>query len=97
MDKFLLDKTRAAAGYRERLTFVEGDPQAILVVEFVGGEKLRRAKLDELRALLTRLGYRGALTIAETAAQQNDVWTVRKAGLGLMMSERSEAKPIFFH
>ena len=96
MDKFLLDKTRAAAGYRERLTFVEGDPQAILVVEFVGGEKLRRAKLDELRALLTRLGYRGALTIAETAAQQKDVWTVRKAGLGLMMSERSEAKPISF-
>ena len=32
MDKFLLDKTRAAAGYRDRLTFVDGDPESILVV-----------------------------------------------------------------
>ena len=96
MDKFLLDKTRAASGYRDRLTFVSGDPAAILVVEFVGGEKKLRHCLNQLRALLSRLGYRGAVTIAETPAQQDDVWTVRKAGLGLMMSERSEAKPISF-
>ena len=36
MDKFLLDKTRAAAGYRDRLTFVDGDPEAIL------GRRIRR-------------------------------------------------------
>ena len=36
------------------------------------------------------------MTIAETPSQQDDVWTVRKAGLGLMMSERSEAKPVSF-
>ncbi len=96
MDKFLLDKTRAATGYRDRLTFVSGDPAAILVVEFVGGENKLRLCLNQLRVLLSRLGYRGAVTIAETPAQQDDVWTVRKAGLGLMMSERSEAKPISF-
>ncbi len=96
MDKFLLDKTRVATGFRDRLTFVSGDPAAILVVEFVGEEKKLRHDIDNLRALLTRLGYRGAVTIAETPAQQADVWTVRKAGLGLMMSERSEAKPISF-
>ena len=96
MDKFLLDKTRAAAGYRDRLTFVDGDPAAILVVEFVGDEKMLRHSVKQLRDLLRRLGYRGALTIAETPARQDDVWTVRKAGLGLMMSERSEAKPISF-
>ena len=45
---------------------------------------------------MQRLGFRGAVTVAETAAQQDDVWTVRKAGLGLMMSERSEAKPVSF-
>ncbi len=96
MDKFLLDKTRAAAGYRGRLTFVEGDPAAILVVEFVGDDRELTAKISELKALMRRLGYRGAVTVAQTAAQQDDVWTVRKAGLGLMMSERSEAKPISF-
>ena len=96
MDKFLLDKTRAAAGYRNRLTFVEGDPAAILLVEFVGDDKFLRAKIAELKTHLARLGFHGAITIAETARQQADVWTVRKAGLGLMMSERSEAKPISF-
>ena len=96
MDKFLLDKTRAAAGYRDRLTFVDGDPEAILVVEFVGSELELSAKIKDLKAHLARLGFRGAVTVAETAAQQDDVWTVRKAGLGLMMSERSEAKPVSF-
>ncbi len=96
MDKFLLDKTRAAAGYRDRLTFIDGDPAAILVVEFVGSEKKLDAKVSQLKAHLTRLGFHGAVTIAETPAQQDDVWTVRKAGLGLMMSERSEAKPVSF-
>ncbi len=96
MDKFLLDKTRAAAGYRDRLTFVEGDPAALLLVEFVGAERELGAKIKDLKTHLQRLGYRGAVTIAETARQQDDVWTVRKAGLGLMMSERSEAKPVSF-
>ena len=96
MDKFLLDKTRANAGYRDRLTFVDGDPAAILLVEFVGTERELGAKIKDLKAKLRHLGYRGAVTMAATAAQQSDVWTVRKVGLGLMMSERSEAKPISF-
>ncbi len=96
MDRFLLDKTRAAAGYRDRLTFVDGDPAALLLVEFVGTEKELSAKVKDLKAHMQRLGYRGAVTVAETARQQDDVWTVRKAGLGLMMSERSEAKPVSF-
>ena len=40
------------------------------------------------------LSWLAPQAIAETPAQQDDVWTVRKAGLGLMMSERSEAKPV---
>ena len=96
MDKFLLDKTRAAAGYRDRLTFVEGDPASVLVVEFVGPQRELSAKVNDFKAHMQRLGYRGAVTVAETARQQDDVWTVRKAGLGLMMSERSEAKPVSF-
>ena len=96
MDKFLLDKTRAAAGYRNRLTFVDGDPAALLLVEFVGAARELGAKISDLKGHLQRLGYRGAVTVAETARQQDDVWTVRKAGLGLMMSERSEAKPVSF-
>jgi len=96
MDKFLLDKTRESVSYRDRLTFVDGDPQAIQVVEFVGTDSELTAKVNDLKAHMQKLGYKGTITVAETASQQADVWTVRKAGLGLMMSERTEAKPISF-
>jgi len=96
MDKFLLDKTRQSVSYRERLTFVDGDPQAIQVVEFVGTDSELTAKINDLKAHVQKLGYKGTVTVAETNREQADVWTVRKAGLGLMMSERSEAKPISF-
>ncbi|MEL6151155.1 MAG: FAD-binding oxidoreductase, partial [Chloroflexota bacterium] len=97
MDKFLLDKTRTAPGYKHMLTFVEGDPAALLAVEFVAeSDPELTAKIRNLKAHLQKLGYHGAVAVAETPQQQSDVWTVRKAGLGLLMSERSEAKPIAF-
>ena len=64
-------KRGAAAGYRDRLTFVDGDPAALLVVEFVGGERELDAKIKDLRAHLLRLGYRGAVAVAESARAQD--------------------------
>jgi len=97
MDKFLLDKTRAAPGYRDKLTFIDGDPEAVLVVEFVGESDAHLTQqVDALKHHLHKLGYRGTVTVAASAEQQSNVWTIRKAGLGLLMSERSEAKPIAF-
>ena len=97
MDKFLLDKTRAAAGYRDRLTFVDGDPEAILVVEFVGSEAELSAKIQELKAQAAAAGVSAGRSLwPRRRHSRTMVWTVRKAGLGLMMSERSEAKPVSF-
>lgn len=97
MDKFLLDKTRVHPEYAPMLTFVSGDPAAVLAVEFIPeSDSHRRAQVEALRACLRRLGHSGEMFIAESAQQQASVWGVRKAGLGLIMSERSEAKPIAF-
>jgi Fe-S oxidoreductase len=72
-------------------------PEAILVVEFTGNSDAElRSQVEKLKTHVQKLGYHGTVTIAETAKQQNDVWTVRKAGLGLLMSDRSEAKPVAF-
>ncbi len=97
LDKFLLDKTRAQPEYSRYLTFIDGDPAAALIVEFVGerAEQLQ-AKVKDLRDLLHRAGYRGAVTLAQHPQQQANVWKVRKAGLGLIMSERTDAKPVAF-
>ncbi|MGJ3240865.1 MAG: FAD-binding and (Fe-S)-binding domain-containing protein [Anaerolineae bacterium] len=97
MDKMLLDKTRANTEFSRYMDFVAGDPQAILVTEFYGdSDSHLSSQVEALQALLTRIGHRGGMTIATSAQQQANVWTVRKAGLGLLMSERADAKPIAF-
>ncbi len=97
IDKFMLDQTRVAPGYRDMLWFVEGDPASVLIVEFVGENAAELTdKVDKLKAHMHKLGYHGEITVAETSKQQDIVWTIRKAGLGLIMSERNEAKPLAF-
>lgn len=84
----LINRARAVPAYAARLGFVQGDPAAILVVEFAGGEAAR------LREKVQALGVGGV--VAETAAQQAEVWAVRKVGLGLLMSVKGDAKPLPF-
>ncbi len=97
LDKFLMDKTRLQPEYAKHLTFVNGDPAAILIVEFYGEtEADLKAKVDTLLRLLRREKHYGVVTQAISPAEQHNVWKVRKAGLGLLMSERREDKPTAF-
>src|SRR5690606_16390888 len=98
MDRMLLDKTRLNPEFAPRLVrFVEGDPASVLAVEFYGETDAElAAHIDSLKALLHRIGHKGAVIVATTPEEQASVWSVRKAGLGLLMSERGDAKPIAF-
>jgi FAD/FMN-containing dehydrogenase/Fe-S oxidoreductase len=84
----LIERARAVPAYARRLGFVEGDPAALLVVEYTGNSP------SEARAAALELG-RQARILADTA-EQADLWAVRKAGLGLLMSVPGDAKPITF-
>lgn len=97
MDKMLLDMTRAHPDYSRLLTFIEGDPEAVLAVEFYGvtAEELS-AKVARLINRMTRGGFRGPSVIAEDSRSMANVMKVRKAGLGLLMSMRGEYKPVPF-
>jgi len=97
MDAFLLDKTRKSAEYSRYMDFIEGYPEAVLVVEFYGdSDKELAGHIENLRDLLRRIGHVGRVTIATTPQQQANVWKVRKAGLGLLLSQRGDSKPIAF-
>ena len=77
--------------------FVDGAPEALLLVEFAGedgDEQLRR--LRELGELMGDLGLPGAVIEAIDPAFQRDIWEVRKAGLNIMMSMKGDGKPISF-
>jgi Fe-S oxidoreductase/FAD/FMN-containing dehydrogenase len=79
-------------------TFVEGDPNCLLITEFYGESQAElRAKIDAFRVHLERHDA-GAVAVTPAFDQrlQNNVWTVRKVGLGLMMSIKGDHKPIPF-
>ena len=79
-------------------TFVEGDPNCVLFTEFYGeSEADLRHKIDRLKNHLKKQDVPvTAVVEAITPELQNNIWTVRKAGLGLMMSIRGDHKPIPF-
>ena len=77
--------------------FVQGDPAAILIVEYAGDtEQEVKAKVADLEARRTRGRFGYASHIATDSAEQQSIWKLRKAGLGLLLGTRGEAKPIAF-
>ncbi|MCA9879570.1 MAG: FAD-binding oxidoreductase, partial [Thermomicrobiales bacterium] len=97
MGRLLINLTRSQPGYARQISMIQGDPAAVLVVEYYGeteAELTERA--DRLKQHLIDRGVRTTvepLTVLDPE-QQADVWSVRKAGLGLLMSIRGDHKPI---
>ncbi|MBI3734066.1 MAG: 4Fe-4S dicluster domain-containing protein, partial [Chloroflexi bacterium] len=103
IDKLLLDMTREQVEYRRKMTFVEGDPGALLVVEYYGeSESELRAKIEGLEARLRRGGHgRGMVSLPNHVrlfgkADIANCFAVRKAGQGLLNSIKGDSRPIAF-
>src|SRR5579875_136357 len=97
IDKLVLDMARQAREHARRMTFVEGDPEALIVVEYAGEspEELR-GRLEDLETRLRRWGFRGPLVRLVDPSRQADLWAVRKAGVGLLLGMKTARKPIAF-
>ena len=78
--------------------FVRGRPGALLLVEFESAEAAAdlTSRLRALEELLGDLGFPGALASATTPEQQAAIWSIRKAGLNIVMSMAGPRKPISF-
>ncbi|MBW8041703.1 MAG: FAD-binding protein [Planctomycetes bacterium] len=77
--------------------FIQGEPRAILIVEFFGrtpdeAEQKSRALAAELQS--QKRGY--AWPVITEPTEQAKVWTVRKNGLGLILGMKGERKPLPF-
>ena len=98
VDRTLIELARDIAMFRPVMeTYVRGKPDALLLVEFAEddqAENLRR--LDRLDELMGDLGHPGSVVKVADAAGQNAVWEVRASGLNIMMSMKSEGKPVSF-
>jgi FAD/FMN-containing dehydrogenase/Fe-S oxidoreductase len=96
-DKMILDLARGNIEQSKRMAFVQGDPAAILIVEYAGDSDAEvKAKVEalETRRGRDRFGY--ASHIAYDVGEQQSIWKLRKAGLGLLLGMKGEAKPIAF-
>ncbi|MEM6335746.1 MAG: FAD-linked oxidase C-terminal domain-containing protein, partial [Bacteroidota bacterium] len=99
LDHTALTMAREVPEYRRKLdSFVVGDPHCLLLTEFYGDSEADcAAQIDALRWHLkaSRLPA-GELTALHEPDRMNDVWNVRKGGLGLVMSVKGDAKPVAF-
>jgi FAD/FMN-containing dehydrogenase/Fe-S oxidoreductase len=94
MDKTILDCTKNNITQQKNRFFVEGDPEAILMVEFRGAtieEAKHQAEILEKQLKASQLGY--AYTLVE-GDDCNKVWDLRKAGLGLLANIPGDAKAV---
>lgn len=94
MDKNILDLTLDNPLQRTNRFFVEGDPAALLLIEFSGtesNETLARAELlaEDFRS--NQMGF--AFPIVE-GKEISRVWALRKAGLGVLSNMKGNAKPV---
>ncbi|MBX6342588.1 MAG: FAD-binding oxidoreductase, partial [Thermomicrobiaceae bacterium] len=95
MDRMLIGLARLQPGFASQVAFIQGEPDAVLAVEFYGESEAELR--DKVAGLEEHLAWRGVaqepIAIFDPK-QQADVWSVRKAGLGLLMSTKGDAKPI---
>lgn len=84
----LIRLARSVPAYAREMSFIQGTPAALFAVEYA------HANTDSLRHCAAML--KQEVVIAESPAQQNQIWNVRKAGLGILQSQPGDAKAISF-
>ena len=94
MDKAIMDLTKANTTQDKNRFFVKGDPGAILIVEFAENDiktidSKVKAMEEEMRA--SNYGYHFPIVKGTDIKR---VWSLRKAGLGLLSNMPGDRKPV---
>ncbi|MDH4182462.1 MAG: FAD-binding oxidoreductase, partial [Betaproteobacteria bacterium] len=98
VDRTMIELARGNPAFRPVIEgALVGEPDAILLVEFIGEDaQTPRRKVDDLVTLMADLGLPGQVVRMVDASQQKALWDVRKAGLNIMMSMKGDGKPVSF-
>ena len=98
VDRNMIELARAIPMFAATVNrFVQGEPDALLLVEFAGESKKEQlGRLAGLVELMEDMGFPNAVVEATDNEFQTAVWEVRKQGLNIMMSMKGDGKPISF-
>ena len=94
IDHFILECTKNNIQQQKNRFFIKGDPGAILVVELAAkNDKDLEEKCNSLVKELKQeqLGYHYPVLKGDDIGK---IWTLRKAGLGLLSNMKGDAKPV---
>lgn len=97
IDKTIIDMARGSLEFSRLTSFIQGEPEALLAVEFYGETETELHKqIEHIEKTLKSAGFGYAYVRCFTAEEKARVWETRKAGLGLLMGMKGDAKPIGF-
>lgn len=94
MDNYILECTKANREQRENRFFIQGDPGALLVVELFGDSQIEieeKAAAMEVAMRAEGLGYHFPVIYGDDIKR---IWTLRKAGLGLLSNLPGDEKAV---
>jgi Fe-S oxidoreductase len=94
IDHYILECTKENIEQKKNRFFVQGDPGAILVIEFKAGtreEIMEKARQVETEMREAGLGYHFPLLFGEDTRK---IWNLRKAGLGLLGNLPGDEKAV---
>ncbi|WP_262326588.1 FAD-binding and (Fe-S)-binding domain-containing protein [Carboxylicivirga litoralis] len=94
MDKAIMDLTKKNVLQNKNRFFVEGDPEALLLVEFARESKDEIKQLaNDMIAALQQKGFGYAYPVLY-GGDINKVWNLRKAGLGVLGNMPGDERPV---
>ncbi|WP_146902137.1 FAD-binding and (Fe-S)-binding domain-containing protein [Adhaeribacter aerolatus] len=94
VDKRIMDFTKDNPGHLPNRFFIQGDPEAILMVEFFADtQEAVQERAQNLVADLknNNIGYAYPILVG---ADANRAWDVRKGGLGLLRNMPGDTQPV---
>ena len=98
MDQNLLNLARDIPMYAEGIKkYIKGNPQAVLMVEFIDTEQsIYEKKIKDLEYLVLNQNKDNQFSYYSNLDEQKEVFEIRKAGLNILMSMKGDKKPVAF-
>lgn len=93
MDKTILDCTKGQRMYEPDRFFLEGDPEAVMLVSF-RGETVASAQAEIDRLILSLQSENHGYSYPIITEKIDRVWNLRKAGLGLLANLPGDRKAV---
>jgi FAD/FMN-containing dehydrogenase/Fe-S oxidoreductase len=94
MDHVIIEQTANNIEQRKNRFFIQGNPAAILIIEFAcATQEELMDRITKMEKSMRELGYGYHFPVIR-GKDIGKVWTLRKAGLGLLSNIPGDAKPV---